>query len=253
MADDMRDNKDTDKAKLEASDIELTSSSPILSKLDNFWYYHKWKVIIILFFAIVFVVGIVQIVNKDESDEAVIIAVPEYLYAEDIEGLNSVLSSLIPNTDGDAKKVDLFIYSIYSENEMEAANTEETDEEGKYIVQVTNSYNVSQVEQYRSYLQTGEVSLLFVSPYLYGELRENDRLRPLSDTFGEALPESAMSDGYGIRLGDTYLYEFFDELKVLPADTVICLSRAYIWGASSDAERYAETVEYYKSLVNFGK
>ncbi len=249
----MRDNKDTDKSKLDASDIKLTSSSPILSKLDNFWYYHKWKVIIILFFAIVLIVGIVQMTGKSEGDESVIIAVPEYLYAEDIEGLNTVLSSLVPNNDGEAKRVDLFTYSIYSEQEMEAENTEETDEEGRYVVKVVNSYNVSQIEQYRSYLQTGEVSLLFLSPYLYDELRENNRLRPLLESFGENLPTGAMSDGYGVRLGDTYLYEFFEEMKVLPADTVICLSRAYIWGASSDSESYSDTVEYYKSLVNFGK
>ena len=251
MADNMRDNKDTE-SKLEASDVSLASSSPIFSKLDNFWYYHKWKVIIILFFAVVFIVGIVQMVNKNEGDESVIIAVPQYLYVEDIEGLDLALSSLIPTSD-QGKKVNLFVYSIYSEAELEAENTEETDEEGRYIQKVTNSYNVSQMEEYRSFLQTGEVSLLFVSPYLYDTLRENDRLRPLSDSFGDALPVGAMSDGYGIRLGNTYIYEFFDEIKVLPADTVICLSRAYIWGASSDKEKYADTVEYYKSLVNFSK
>ena len=47
--------------------------------------------------------------------------------------------------------------------------------------------------------------------------------------------------------------EFFEELQVLPADTVICLMRPYIWGASSDDAKYEKTVEFFKNIVDFGK
>ena len=50
----MRDNKDFDESKLEAAEIKLNSSNKTLGWLENFWYYHKWKVIVILFFTIVF-------------------------------------------------------------------------------------------------------------------------------------------------------------------------------------------------------
>ena len=45
----MADNQE----KLQSTDIKLTSSNKILTWLSNFWYYHKWKVIIIAFFAII--------------------------------------------------------------------------------------------------------------------------------------------------------------------------------------------------------
>ena len=36
--------------KLKESDVKVSLSSPFLKWLDNFWYHHKWKVIIILLF-----------------------------------------------------------------------------------------------------------------------------------------------------------------------------------------------------------
>lgn len=249
----MRDNKDFDESKLDGAEIKLNSSSPMLRWLDNFWYYHKWKVIIILFFAVIFIVGIVQMVGKEKEDAKVLVAAPIYFYAEYIEGIDSTLTVLIPTDEsGESKDLTLYTYSIYSEDEMNEANEAETDSEGRYVTYVDRYMNTSRMDEYKSFLQTGECSILFVSEYLYENLRAADRLRPLSDVFGENMPKGAMPDGCGVRLGDLYLYEFFDEMKVLPADTVVCLMRPYIWGASSDEEKYALSEEYFKCIVNFG-
>lgn len=250
----MRDNNDFDESKLDAGEIKLSSKGPFLTWLDNFWYYHKWKVIIILFFVAVFTVGILQMVGKEEEDGSVVVAAPIYFYSEHISGLDTVLTGLMP--DG-AKNLNVYTYSIYSEAELDAwnkaAREEETDAYGNDIGYIQNSVNVDRNKEYRDYLQTGECSILFISQHLYNSLKENDRLRPISDVFGNEKANGVLSDGYGIRLGDTYLYEFFEEIQVLPADTVICLMRPYIWGASSDSAKYEKTVEFFKNIVNFGK
>ena len=249
----MRDDKDFDGSKLDAPEIRLTSESPILSKLSNFWYYHKWTVIVVAFFAVIFIVGAVQLFTKEDSDESVIIAAPMTFYAEHIEGFDGTLTALMPkNSDGSAKALDVFTYPIYSEQEIEEANHEETNEDGYYIKKVDRSYNTSKIQEYNQFLQTGECSLLFVPKELYVKQRELNRLRPLGEIFGDAVPEGALQDGYGVRLGDTYAYEFFPELQVLPEDTVICLLRPYIHGASSNEEKYAVTVEFFKNIVTFG-
>ena len=249
----MRDNKDFDESKLDAAEIKLNSSSRTLGWLENFWYYHKWKVIIILFFSIVLAVGIMQMVNKEDPDANVVIAAPIDFYAEYIEGLETTLEALLPTgEDGRSKNLHLYTYPIYSEDELTAANEAETDAEGKYVIKVSQPYNTSKIEEYRTFLQTGECSIVFVSPYLYQNLLEQNRLRPVTEVFGEKLPVGVMADGCGVRLGDTYLYQHFDAMQVLPEDTVICLLRPYVWGASSDAEKYAEIEEYYKKLVTFG-
>lgn len=252
----MNDNRNTDNSKLEASDIniKLNSSGPVASKLSNFWYYHKWKVIIIGFFAIVLLVGIVQMVTKEESDNSIVIAVPADLEQEQVEAIDKLLTSFLPNDmDGDGNKsLDIYYYPIYTEDEMNAANSAETDEEGNFVPKVSPQYNVQKLGEYNDYLQTGECSVLLVSEDLYSKLRGNDRILPLEKVFGDDLPQGALSDGYGVRLGDTYVYGYYPELQTLPEGTVICLLRSYIMGASSDEEVYENSKKLFSGIVSFG-
>lgn len=248
----MADNKDFDTGRLEAGEINLKSSR-ILSFLDNFWYYHKWKVIIIAFFAIVVIVGAVQIIGKDKTDASIIIAVPKTVYADEYQSIQQDLTALMgKDSNGDGKKVLVITtYPIYSEDEMKLANESETDDDGRYITMVEGYYNSSKLEEYTDYLKTGEVSILFVSEYLYSNLVTNDRVKPLSDIFGEDIPSSALPDGFGLRLVDMPIYKYSEGLSALPEDTVVCLLRPYIWGASSDKEKYSFTEYYFKSIANF--
>lgn len=249
----MRGDRDHDESKLQAAEITLTSENKVLSWLSNFWYYHKWKVIVIAFFAIIFAVGIIQMINKEDSDDILVIAAPIDISAEDNGKIDSILTSLMPkNSDGSPKELNIYTYPIYSEDEMKEANESETDEEGNFIPKVLRSFNTSKIQEYDQFLQTGECSVLFVSEYLYSRLVANNRLRPVKDTFGEKLPAGVTKDGFGIRLGDTYLYEYFTDLQLLPEDTIVCISRQYIHGASSDDERYAASVEFFKNIVTFG-
>ena len=73
--------------KLHGSDIDVKLSNPFFKWLDNFWYHHKWKVIIIAFFAIVIAVGVVQMVNKEECDVEVTVATHTVYYTENVNAL----------------------------------------------------------------------------------------------------------------------------------------------------------------------
>ena len=250
-------NEDQNKSgeKLEGSDIKLAVKSPVLKWLDNFWYHHKWKVIVIAFFAIVITVGAVQMAKKTETDVTVVVAVPEYITPIQSAEIGNVLESVMtsdPNQDG-KKEIAVMTYSVYSEEELEEANEEETDDEGRYVIKVERSYNVSQFENYTDYLKTGECTVMLLSNYLYSKLRAEDRLLPLSDIFGDQLPAGALDDGYGISFGDTYFYEFFDSVKILPPDTVVCIMRPYIWGASSDSDRYAAAEDFLRDIACFSE
>ena len=255
----MNDNKDFDKSKLDAAEIKLTHSSPLLAKLENFWYYHKWKVIVITFFAIVLIVGIAQVAGKTEPDATIVIAVPETVTPLQSVDIGTALVPLMPgDSNGDGKKsVDVVAYAIYSEDEMYEANHTETETEKDggwhYVPTVNQSYNVEKFEEYTEYLKTGEATILFVSEYLYSNLVVQERVRPLSDIFGENLPAGALADGYGVRLGDLGVYDYVEALKVLPEDTVVCLLRPYIWGASSKEEKYSYCKELFKKIVSFSE
>ena len=263
----MKDKRDRENQKLDAQDLDLKSlgvtgedgikvkiveESPFLSKLSNFWYYHKWKVIIISFFAIVFIVGGYQMLTKDDGDESIVIAGALDFDNEEMMEVEKILTSLKPNNkDGSVKKIDIYTYPIYSEEEFKAANESETDEEGKFIPKVLNSYNVDQIEEYDRFISTGECSILIVSRYLYERQLEYGRVLPLSEIFGENMPKGALSDGFGVRLGDTDLYDCYEELQVLDDDMVICILRSFYMGASSNKDKYDESKELFKRIVTF--
>lgn len=246
---DMRDQKQ------DASDINITASSPFMRWLDNFWYHHKWKVIIIAFFAIVIIIGVVQMLGKEDPDSEITIATHTVYYRENVDAIDAALLQLMPgDRNGDGKKnVLTHYYKIYSEKEMTDANGAETDSEGDPVIYADKSYNDSQYSDFKNYINTGESSILFVSQYLYDELVEQNRVMPLSEIFDGKLPRGAMSDGCGVMLKDTYAREFLEAFGTLPDDTVICILRPYVWGSSSREEHYAYTVEYFKNIVTFGE
>ena len=61
----------------------------------------------------------------------------------------------------------------------------------------------------------------------------------------------AAYDEYAIRIGDTAIYQYYEALQVLPADTLIVFTRSYFMGASSNAETYAKFQSLYRAIVEF--
>ena len=98
-------------------------------------------------------------------------------------------------------------------------------------------------------LITGEFALCFLDPWLYESLANSDRLKTLTDIFGE-MPDGAVGD-FGVRLGDTAMYQYYDVLKILPEDTVICLLKPYVFGETSKEDIYARSVSMFKAVVEF--
>ena len=155
------------------------------------------------------------------------------------------------NPDGRAKKIDLYTYSVYSEDEMNEANHAETNDEGQYIQQVIPSYNVDKTKELHSEIGLGRSSILIISESVYNDLKVKNWILPLSEIFGDELPEGTLADGCGVRLGETDLYAAYEGLQVLDGDLVVCMIRSLAMGANNDKSRYAESVELYKRIVTF--
>ncbi len=247
-----------DQKKLDGAEIKLTSSNKFLSWLDNFWYHHKWKVIIITFFAIVIGVGVFQMVNKEDPDVEVTVATHTIFYKEPVAELERTLHSLLPaDINGDGKKnVQLNLYKIYSEAEMKEANEAETDSDENPVIYADEAHNKEQIQQYNSYLMTGQGSILILSEYLYNDLvgrRDEDiLLTPMSEIFGENMPEGVTADGYGIKLSKTGAAQNLKGFEFLPDDSVICIMRPFVISGDKGAEKHQRAVEYFKSIAEFG-
>lgn len=230
--------------KLDGESVSLTHKSKLLTKLDNFWYHYKWVLIIGVFFLVVLIVGFVQIFNRTQTDAAVTFAGPAYISPNQCAAIETELGKIIPEDyTGDGKKTIKFSnYTIYYENDLKGLNSSEID----------LSQNTTNKSNYDDYVSSGECSIYFVGVELYKNFVTHERLQSMSDLFGEDLPLGITEDGYGVRLGDLPLYEL-DAFKVMPADTYICLTKPYIYGESSKVDTYAEMMECYKAIVNFGQ
>ena len=244
--------------KIEARDIRIGGHGAAAAErphgklyrwFDNFWYHHKWKTIIITFFAVVFLVCTLQMCGKAEEGDLRVLMVGPYGFATEESGigdLQAFLDKSLPRDfdENGVKRVEIVHYTVLSEEQIKDRQTQD--------VSVVTSQNSENYQQYISYLQTGESALLFLDPWLCDELNRG-QLLDLSTVLG-GVPEGALTrtDGqgntvvYGIRLGDTALYRDNRAMQCLPEDTVICLAAPIYNGKD---EKKAEKLERAKETL----
>lgn len=244
--------KGTDKAP--GGDIVLPAErqhGKVFRFLDNFWYHHKWKTIIGLFFLIVIIVCTVQMCSKEseKSDLVVVCAGPYGFTAngEGLENLQKYLSVILPEDfDGNGeKRISVVSFPIYSEEQIKAMDSD--------AAAVVSYNNASNYQSFYQHLGTGEFSVIFADPYLFEELAaKNECLIDITAVFGKSPSNGVyktLPNGttvcYGIRLGDSSLYEN-NALKVLPEDTVLCLIGSAYFG---DDKTYEKAVKYFAALL----
>ena len=225
--------------------------SKFLRWLDNYWYHYKWVTIIVAFFLIVGVICTVQMCSREKEDITVVYAGRNSLSVNTTSDISRVLEAIAPEDfDGDGNKnIVLTSYYIMSEQQIKELQ-QETDENGDPLYVDTN-YNSKQFETYSNYIMTGESSVLFLDPWLYESLKSADRLAKVEDIVGY-VPDSACGE-YGVRLGDTALYDTYDVMKLMHEDTVICILRPYVAGNSSKEDYYARETAMFEALVTFGE
>lgn len=217
-------------------DDSIEIKSPFLSKLDNFWYYHKWKVIIGIFLLVTFGVLIAQSIGKTEPDLMILIAGNDQVSVPEQQELAGVIAERY--MPGDLNKVGeslmgMRFYSILSEEEAKRAETDGN-------VGIT-TLNVKNVTEYRDYLTTGDTAICILSEYWYLDLLSYERLQPLS---GEG--ESAV---FGVRLSDTALYREQEAADVLPGDWYVCLLKPYVFGNTGNKKTYAAMQQTVLAMV----
>ena len=119
--------------KLEAHDIRLGRSpmraerphGKIYRWFDNFWYHHKWKTLIIAFFAVVVLVCALQMCGKEDEGDVAILMVGPYGFATEQSGigdLQAFLDKTLPQDydENGSKRVDIVHYTVYSEAQIKA-------------------------------------------------------------------------------------------------------------------------------------
>ena len=227
--------------------------------LENFWYHHKWKTIIAFSFTVIALICTLQMCSKEKQDTTVLMVGPYQLTDSEANytALKYALSTYLPEDTGrnGSGNVGIVQYSVYSKEQIEAlANN--VDENGDPApIQIDTSVNAQTYEQYQKYLMTGETSVLFLDPWLFEEMRaqKDEYLVNIGDRFktlpvGALIWENESGEGacYGVRLGDTALYQNSAVSAMLPPDTVIVLAHKHFYASEKS---YELASDYFASLV----
>ncbi len=225
---------------------EIKLDSPALRWLDNFWYHYKWAVIGTAVALTILLVCVLQTCSRKSEDSMIVYAGPTYLLPAEAEQLSAVFSAVLPY-DGDGNGENLAkisTYEIYSEEQIRVYPEEHAGQS------IDRNRNQSEYQTYHTYQQTGQSCIYLLDPWLYESI-DKAYLCPLTDSTG-SLPEGALADGYGVRLGDTALYREYGALQLLPEDTVICLMNPFFMTRSWKEEAYEVEKDIFCAIVTYG-
>lgn len=247
MANDMqKPDGDHIEIKPNGDEIDFTSESKLLKWWDNYWYHYKWHTLIGAFIIILTIFIVSQQVNDPKQDTMIAYCGSYGFLAEETEDLREALNRIMPEDfDGNGEKyTEIVRYQFYSEKELQA-DKDANDGMGT----VNLAFNAKQLSDFNSFMSFGECSVYLLSEemYLYVKANKSELLKPLADILGEA-PAKAY-DEYAIRLKDTPYYAMEPALRVLPEDTLICMTAPYHIGSSSDPETYANSTAMFSAIV----
>ena len=216
----------------------------------NYWYYYKWPVIIIGFFAIVLIFLLAQTGDTEKYDASILYTGPHVFEVGEKDGIASTFSQVLSkdhDKDG-AKRVQLIDMPAFTDEQMKEALGEDPDI--SLTVQYA-PYNVDNVKSgFSNQVTVGEASVCLLDEYWYSLVLDVDGLVKLEEVLGYR-PDFLVDD-YSCRLGDLEIYKY---LSTLPEDTLVCfrkLSTASAFtGTDAAKERYEHSKELLRDIFTF--
>ena len=220
---------------------------------ENYWYYYKVHTLIGLFALFVITVCFVQCATKETGDLTVTFAGSYTFRGDERQEFMDAINAVAPKDEKSGEKLTVLLsnYSVYTEEELKKLYTNaETGSVDSSAYNTAKGYNQEQLEAFGTFLKTGESPILFVNEFVFDYQNLSALAMPLSELYGENLPASAYNE-YAIRLGDTEFYQYYPAVQVLPADTLLVLSKPFYMGATSNEEVYARYEQLFRNIVDF--
>lgn len=222
---------------------------------DNFWYHHKWKVIIAVFFVIVFGICIYQYATRDVPDVYVMYAGPSYMSAGNVISYKSAMKDVMQDYNGDGEKgMTLVTLTCVSEEKIEKMKAEAEAESQEFYIDL--GANAQNQRQFDMEIFAGEAVICMLDPELYESVKEAGGFMKMSDIFTEEeLDGVKLYDECGIYLHDLKFGKFYGVMANLPEDTVLCVRKVATITVFKGKKKYEKLHEYhvdlFRNIVNF--
>ncbi|MBE6600651.1 MAG: hypothetical protein E7640_05590 [Ruminococcaceae bacterium] len=253
--------------KIPENDIKVEGTGA--AALENFWYYHKWKVIVSLFVAFVIGVCVWSCFAKPKIDISLLYVGSFDPMDAATQEMTETLSKIEPSSVG-TNGVGLNMLSYYTEEQAKELAEKSVNayiaEENKNGIFYDEEERLSlinrQIDRYNSitadtqkslgsHIGAGNYLLYLLDPAVYEAYRGNGVFVGLSSVFGDNIPLSAYSYD-AIKLCETALYKNDPNgIGKLPKDTLICLRIEPVFGGcgGSHSEDYEKAVEMFKIMA----
>lgn len=227
-------------------DVEM--KSPLVQKLENYWYYYKWHTIVALFLIFAIVVCSLQMCSRVEIDGYILYAGGKTVsrtasggdraeYARVLDAMKKVVDDF--DNDGESNVSFSTLFQLSPDEITEIENRNDGTE-------VNYALLSEDTETLRDRMYIGEYYLCLMSPYVYECYREIDgiSLFVTAADFAPSENELEYYSNYAVKLASTPFYKNNPAIRdVFPADTLVCLR---IKSAVSSAFGGAENEEIYR-------
>ena len=220
--------------------------------LDNFWYHHKWKVIIISFIVFTLTVCIVQYASNEDADMYILYAGPYKFGQTDARAFEAAFSSVIEDRSGDglarAELIDIYILS----DEQIAGEIARAEAAGESVT-VNYEFFANNRTIFDQQILAGDAVICLMDPWLYADVKSAGGFLPLEEALGFT-PENAC-DEYSIPMADTAFGQYFSVLAGMEPETLLCVRRmstfSFLKGQKRTEEYHAYCLEAFQNIFAF--
>lgn len=221
-------------------------------RVENFWYHHKWTVIITAVILVCAIILGAQLMGRTEEDAGIMYVGPYYV-GEAQADIEEALGFLAEDLNGDGEAYFRFSsLHCYTDAQLEELRNR-PDANGDTMNGITFSQimqaNTQEKESYYKVIFLDEFIIWLLDPVFYEEVREVGGFMPLSEIFDYQV--EAAIDETGIRFMETAYAQYYPCFADMPEDTVLCIRRLSTAVGKKGEAKHARNVEAFRAIVEF--
>ena len=228
------------------------------SFFSNFWYHHKWKVIIGAAFAFILLTGIGQYARRSDPDVTMLYSGTVYITATENQKLTDILAVMAGDSNGDGKAyVQLNDVVFYTEEQL-ADYITWCDEHGEDMT-IDRMANKQAGDRYYQQVWSDPLICIFEESQ-YAEVARSGGFEKLADLFADdpdalAALGDAVYDDCGVRFAETKFCHFYEAAQIFPEDVLIAVrtlpTMSALTGKKRAEKAQAANIDLFKKILTF--
>lgn len=239
---------------------DVKISTPLMAKIENYWYHYKWHTIVAIFLVITVLVASLQMCTRTSYDVHIMYAGNHKLEKISSNGnsttpFTSTLASLgrvVSDHNGDGE-VHVNLLDLFVMTADEVAEFNQTSDGKSEINEIQIKENTTALES--NYLLFGDYYIMLLSPALFEKYDSQYDGALFADIsrYADADLLSSLSlteNGRGVYLSSLGIYSMVG-IEGLPADTVVCIRNKTTFGNGSNQANHGYSEAAFKEILTY--